>query len=80
MDSYLRRSGKFKHLGYSRNYIKPIKMMTISEKNNRNYREAWENIGFNEEGPEDCEHEHPLTGKCMSHYDYQVWLNRERRK
>ena len=55
-------------------------MMTISEKNNRNYREAWENIGFNEEGPEDCEHEHPLTGKCMSHYDYQVWLNRERRK
>lgn len=52
--------------------------MTITEKNNRNYKETWANIGFNTPCPEDCEHEHPLTCKCMSHYDYQVWINRYR--
>jgi hypothetical protein len=57
--------------------IKPLKM-TITDKNNRIYKEEWENIGFNSTGPVDCEHEHPITGKCMSHYDYQVWLNRHR--
>ena len=59
-------------------YHKPIIKMTITEKNNRNYKETWANIGFNAPCPEDCEHEHPLTGKCMSHYDYQVWINRYR--
>mgnify|MGYP003969009341 FL=1 len=54
----------------------PQRRMTIAEKNNRNYDEAWANVPFGGEGPEDCEHKHPLTGKCMSHYDYQVWLNR----
>jgi len=52
--------------------------MTITEKNNRNYKEAWKNVGFNSPGPVDCEYEHPITGKCMTHYDYQVWLNRNR--
>ena len=60
-------------------YHKPIIKMTITEKNNRNYKETWANIGFNSPCPEDCEHEHPLTGKCMSHYDYQVWINRNRK-
>ena len=60
-------------------YHKPIIKMTITEKNNRNYKETWANIGFNSPCPEDCEHEHPLTGKCMSHYNYQVWLNRNRK-
>jgi hypothetical protein len=55
----------------------PIQM-TITEKNNRNYKETWANIEFNSPCPEDCEYEHPITGKCMSHYDYQVWLNRNR--
>jgi len=59
-------------------YHKPLVKMTITEKNNRNYKETWANIGFNAPCPEDCEHEHPLTGKCMSHYDYQVWINRYR--
>ena len=59
-------------------YHKPIIKMTITEKNNRNYKETWANIGFNAPCPEYCEHEHPLTGKCMSHYDYQVWINRYR--
>ena len=59
-------------------YHKPIIKMTIIENNNRNYKETWANIGFNSPCPEDCEHEHPLTGKCMSHYDYQVWLNQNR--
>ncbi len=59
-------------------YHKPIIKMTITEKNNRNYKETWANIGFNSPCPEDCEYEHPLTGKCMSHYDYQVWINRYR--
>ena len=54
------------------------KQMTIAEKNNRDYDEAWANVPFGGEGPEDCEHKHPLTGKCMSHYDYQVWINRRR--
>lgn len=58
--------------------LTPRKHMTISEKNNRDYDEAWANVPFNGEGPEDCEHKHPLTGKCMSHYDYQVWKNRHR--
>ena len=53
----------------------PQRRMTIAEKNNRNYDEAWANVPFGGEGPEDCEHKHPLTGKCMSHYDYQVWIN-----
>jgi hypothetical protein len=53
--------------------------MTIAEKNNRNYDEVWANVPFNGEGPEDCEHKHPVTGKCMSHYDYQVWANQHRR-
>jgi len=57
----------------------PQKRMTIEEKNNRNYDDAWANVPFLSEGPEDCEHKHPLTGKCMSHYDYQVWINRHRR-
>ena len=59
-------------------YHKPLVKMTITEKNNRNYKETWANIGINAPCPEDCEHEHPLTGKCMSHYDYQVWINRYR--
>tara|TARA_B110000285_G_scaffold42579_1_gene47213 strand:+ start:6063 stop:6290 length:228 start_codon:yes stop_codon:yes gene_type:complete len=62
----------------NKNYHKPQVKMTITEKNNRNYKETWANIGFNAPCPEDCEHEHPLTGKCMSHYDYQVWINRYR--
>ena len=59
-------------------YHKPLVKMTITEKNNRNYKETWANIEFNAPCPEDCEHEHPLTGKCMSHYDYQVGINRYR--
>lgn len=58
--------------------LTPQIKMTITEKNNRDYDEAWANVPFNGEGPEDCEHKHPLTGKCMSHYDYQVWINRRR--
>ena len=58
--------------------LTPQIKMTIAEKNNRDYDEAWANVPFNGEGPEDCEHKHPLTGKCMSHYDYQVWINRRR--
>ena len=57
----------------------PPKRATIAEKNSRNYREAWANIPFNGVGPVDCEHEHPITGKCMSHYDYQVWMNQHRK-
>jgi hypothetical protein len=60
-------------------YHKPVIKMTITEKNNRNYKETWANIGFNSSYPEDCEYEHPLTGKCMSHYDYQVWINRNKK-
>ena len=60
-----------------KNCVRPIKM-TITEKNNRNYKNEWMNIAFNSPGPVDCEHEHPITGKCMTHYDYQVWLNRNR--
>jgi hypothetical protein len=52
--------------------------MTIAEKNNRDYDQAWANIPFGGEGPEDCEYKHPITGKCMSHYDYQVWINTRR--
>ncbi len=59
-------------------YHKPIIKMTITEKNNRNYKETWANLSFNSPCPEDCEHEHPFTGKCMSHYDYLVWMNRYR--
>ena len=59
--------------------LAPKRHMTIAEKNNRNYDEAWANVPFNGEGPEDCEHKHPVTGKCMSHYDYQVWVNRHRK-
>ena len=62
----------------NKHYNNPRVKMTITEKNNRNYKETWANIGFNAPCPEDCEHEHPLTGKCMSHYDYQVWINRYR--
>ena len=54
--------------------------MTIAEKNNRNYDEAWANVPFGFEGPEDCEHKHPITGKCMSHYDYRVWVNTHRNR
>jgi hypothetical protein len=53
--------------------------MTITEKNNRNYKEAWANVPLHRPGPVDCEYEHPITGKCMSHYDYQVWTNRHRK-
>jgi hypothetical protein len=56
----------------------PQRRMTITEKNNRDYDQAWANIPFGGEGPEDCEHKHPITGKCMSHYDYQVWINTRR--
>lgn len=56
----------------------PQRRMTVAEKNSRDYDEAWANVPFGGEGPEDCEHKHPLTGKCMSHYDYQVWVNRRR--
>jgi hypothetical protein len=59
--------------------LAPKRPMTITEKNNRNYDDAWRNVSFNGEGPEDCEHKHPVTGKCMSHYDYQVWVNRHRK-
>ena len=52
--------------------------MTITEKNNRNYKDTWKNIGFTDAAPEDCEYEHPITGNCMSHYEYQVWMNRKR--
>lgn len=61
-----------------RSYPKQVKM-TITEKNNRNYKDTWANVGFNSPCPEDCDHEHPITGKCMSHYDYQVWINRFRK-
>ena len=70
------RSHRFRVNGYVP--LAPPKHMTITEKNNRDYDEAWENVPFLGEGPEDCEHKHPLTGKCMSHYDYQVWINRNR--
>ena len=53
--------------------------MTMTEKNNRNYKDTWKNVSFNDVPPEDCEYEHPLTGKCMSHYDYQVWMNKQRK-
>ena len=67
-----------KHTKSQKSYNKPLVKMTITEKNNRNYKEIWANIGFNSPCPDDCEYEHPITGKCMSHYDYQVWLNRNR--
>ena len=35
-------------------YHKPLVKMTITEKNNRNYKETWANIGFNAPCPEDC--------------------------
>lgn len=63
---------------HKRVQLTPIKHMTNAEKNNRDYDAAWADVPFNGEGPEDCEHKHPLTGKCMSHYDYQVWKNRHR--
>lgn len=60
--------------------LAPPKHMTIAEKNNRNYDEVWADIPFGFEGPEGCEHKHPITGKCMSHYDYQVWKNTHRNR
>jgi len=59
--------------------LAPQKKMTITEKNNRNYKEAWANVPIHRPGPVDCEYEHPITGKCMSHYDYQVWVNQHRK-
>jgi len=53
--------------------------MTQTEKNNRIYKQEWLNVPFNSPGPVDCEYEHPITGKCMSHYDYQVWINQHRK-
>ena len=59
----------------SRSSSEEIKIPII-KKNDRNYKYTWKNVGFTDAGPEDCEYEHPITGKCMSHYDYQVWINR----
>ena len=52
---------------HTKSYNKPLVKMTITEKNNRNYKEIWANIGFNSPCP-----------VCMSHYEYQVWLNLNR--
>jgi hypothetical protein len=72
-----KRSKSHQFRMHTNTHTTPVRL-TIAEKNNRNYKEAWSNVAFAHTGPMDCEYEHPLTGKCMSHYDYQVWMNRHR--